>query len=154
MIITRRALFALLASLAVATPVLADERGNRDEAKALCEAASAHVKKVGVDQAAKDFASDKAKWAPKDLFPFVQEFTGVMHYHVNGKMIGKNFLEVKDASGKEFSKDMVAVAKSGKGNGWVDYEWAHPVSKKVEDKSAYIQRVSGTDLLVGVGYYR
>ncbi len=67
---------------------------------------------------------------------------------------GKNFLEVKDASGKEFSKEMVAAAKSPKSNGWVDYEWAHPTTKKVEDKTAFIQRVAGTELLVGVGFYR
>lgn len=154
MTITRRALFALIAAAAVAMPALADDHGSREEAKALCDAAAAHVKKVGADQAAKDFASDKAKWMPKDLFPFVQDFSGVMHFHINGKMIGKNFLEVKDASGKEFAKEMVAAAKSPKSNGWVDYEWAHPTTKKVEDKTAFIQRVAGTELLVGVGFYR
>jgi cytochrome c len=147
-----------LATLAVATatfcfPASAAEHGTREEAKALSDAVTAHIRKVGVEQAAKDLATDRARWTNKDLFAFVQEFSGVMRYHLNEKMIGKNFLEVKDASGKEFAKDMVAVAKGGK-PGWVDYEWAHPVTKKVEDKSAYIQRVPGTELLVGVGFYR
>ena len=140
-----------LATLAPAA--LASERGTREEAKTLSDAVTAHIKKVGIEQAAKDLASDRAKWTHKDLFPFVQEFSGVMRYHLNEKMIGKNFLEVKDASGKEFAREMVTVAKGAK-PGWVDYEWAHPVTKKVEDKSAYIQRVAGTELLVGVGFYR
>ncbi|BDI07867.1 cache domain-containing protein [Sphaerotilus microaerophilus] len=142
------------AALATLSPAaFAAERGTRDEAKVLSDAVTAHIKKVGIEQAAKDLSTDRAKWTNKDLFAFVQEFSGVMRYHLNEKMIGKNFLEVKDASGKEFAKEMVTVAKGGK-PGWVDYEWAHPVTKKVEDKSAYIQRVPGTELLVGVGFYR
>jgi signal transduction histidine kinase len=142
------------ATLLCSAPVLAAaEHGSRDEAKALCDAAAAHVKKVGIDQAVKDFAADRVKWMPKDLFPFVQEFSGSMRFHINEKLIGKNTLAVKDASGREFAVEMVQVARSGKA-GWVDYEWAHPVSKKVEDKSAYVQRIPGTEMLVGVGVYR
>jgi signal transduction histidine kinase len=151
----RRHFAAVLAlSTVLALPAFAQERGTRDEAKALNEAAVAHIKKVGPDQAAKDFATDKARWMPKDLYPFVQDFSGVMRFHLNDKMIGKNFSEVKDASGKEFAKEMLSVAKSAKAAGWVDYEWTHPVTKKIEDKTSYIQRVPGADLFVGVGIYR
>jgi cytochrome c len=60
-----------------------------------------------------------------------------MLYHgANAKLVGKNFAEMRDSSGKEFNKEMIATAK--KGSGWVDYQWAHPVTKKVEDKTAYI----------------
>lgn len=153
--VARRHLAAALALSAVlALPAVAQERGTRDDAKALNDAAVAHIKKVGIDQAAKDFAADKTRWAPKDIFPFVQEFSGVMRFHINDKMIGKNFLEVKDASGKEFAKEMISVARSAKSAGWVDYEWTHQVTKKIEDKSSYIQRVPGMDTFVGVGIYR
>ena len=153
--IARRHFAAALALSAVlATPAFAQERGTRDEAKALNDAAVAHIKKVGLDQAVKDFATDKAKWMPKDLYPFVQEFSGVMRFHLNDRMIGKNFIDVKDASGKEFAKEMTNLAKSAKNVGWVDYEWAHPVTKKIEDKTSYIQRVPGAEMFVGVGIYR
>ena len=146
------AAFALSALLAL--PALAQDRGSRDEAKALNDAAVAHIKKVGLDQAVKDFGTDRSKWMPKDLYPFVQDFGGVMRFHLNDKMIGKNFIDVKDSSGKEFGKEMLSVAKSPKAVGWVDYEWTHPVTKKIEDKTSYIQRVPGADMLVGVGIYR
>lgn len=146
------AAFALSALLAL--PALAQDRGTRDEAKALNDAAVAHIKKVGLDQAVKDFTTDRSKWMPKDLYPFVQDFGGVMRFHLNDKMIGKNFSDVKDASGKEFAKEMLSVAKSPKTNGWVDYEWTHPATKKIEDKTSYIQRVPGAELFVGVGIYR
>lgn len=155
MSMTRRTFILTAGAVAAAMsmPATALDHGSREEAKALCDAVTAHIRKVGIDQAAKDFATDRSRWMTKDLFPFVQEFSGTMRYHINEKLIGKNTLEVKDASGKEFSKDMVAIARSGR-TGWVDYEWAHPVTRKVEDKSAYVQRVPGTDMLVGVGVYR
>lgn len=155
MILSRRhAAVALALSALLAVPALAQERGSREEAKALNDAAVAHIKKVGIDQAVKDFATDKAKWMPKDLYPFVQDFTGIMRFHLNDKMIGKNFIDVKDASGKEFAKEMTSVARSSKAVGWVDYEWTHPATKKIEDKTSYIQRVPGADMFVGVGIYR
>lgn len=155
MSMTRRTFIITAGAVAAAMsmPAAALDHGSREEAKALCDAVTAHIRKVGIDQAAKDFATDRSRWMTKDLFPFVQEFSGTMRYHINEKLIGKNTLEVKDASGKEFAKDMVLIARSGR-TGWVDYEWAHPVTRKVEDKSAYVQRVPGTDMLVGVGVYR
>jgi cytochrome c len=128
------------------------ERGTRPEAKALAEAAAMHVDKVGSEQAFKDFTAD-AKWRPKDMYVFAQNMDAVMTYHgANPKLIGKNFAEVKDTSGKEFNKEMVATAK--KGSGWVDYQWAHPVSKKVEDKTSFIVRTNKPEGFVGVGIYR
>lgn len=150
----RRFTAALALSAVFAAPAYAQERGTRDEAKALNDAAVAHIRKVGIEQATKDFASDRARWMPKDLYPFVQDFDGVMRFHLNDKMIGKNFIDVKDASGKEFAKEMTALAKSPKAIGWVDYEWTHPVTRKIEDKTSYIQRVPGADMFVGVGIYR
>lgn len=150
----RHCLSLLTAAMFASLPaVAADDRGTKDEAKALSDAAVAHISKVGLGQASKDFSADKAKWNPKDLYPFVMEFEGIMRHHINDKLVGKNMLDVKDASGKEFGKEMVALAQATK-KGWVDYEWTHPATKKIEDKSAYVQRVPGSNMLVGVGVYR
>ncbi len=154
MLPVRRLIVAALFGAFVLQPALAaDERGSRDDARALNDAAVAHIKKVGLDKAMKDFGSDRAKWMPKDLYPFVMDFSGVMRFHISDKLMGRNSLDVKDASGKEFGREMLSLAQS-KGNGWVDYEWSHPVTKKVEDKTSYVQRVPGMDVFVGVGIYR
>lgn len=156
MLRTRRFVVAatLIAGVAFVLPAAAQERATKEEAKALSETAAAHIKKVGFDQAKKDFAADKAKWMPKDLYPFIVDGSGFMRFHLSEKMIDKNVNELKDASGKEFVKEMLSIAKSPKGNGWVDYEWTHPATKKIEDKTSFVQRVQGTDYLVGVGVYR
>jgi cytochrome c len=151
-LLLQRRLFLICAALATTTALAADPaRGTKEEAKALAEAAAAHVNKVGGEQAFKDFAD--AKWHPKDMYVFAQNMDAVMIYHgANEKLVGKNFAEVKDSTGKEFNKEMIATAK--KGGGWVDYQWAHPTTKKIEDKSSYVVRITKPDGFVGVGIYR
>lgn len=148
----RRHLVILSACVAVSAWAADPARGTRDEAKALATAAAAHVASVGTSQAFKDFTTD-SKWRPKDMFVFAQDMNATMLYHgANEKLIGKNFAEMRDSSGKEFNKEMIAAAK--KGSGWVDYQWAHPVTKKVEDKSAYIVKTDKPEGFVAVGIYR
>jgi signal transduction histidine kinase len=149
----RHVLAAAVLGAALLPPAFAQDRATKDEARALNDAAVAHIKKVGIEQALRDFGSDRARWMPKDLYPFVMDFSGVMRFHISDKMVGRNALDVKDSSGKEFGREMLATAK-GKGSGWVDYEWAHPATRKVEDKTAFVQRVPGVEAFVGVGVYR
>ena len=70
----------------------------------------------------------------------------------NSKLIGKNLLEIKDASGVFIVKSFIDMAKS-KGNGWIDYKWPNTVTKAVESKSTYIEKVDD-NLLIGVGIYK
>jgi signal transduction histidine kinase len=133
---------------------VADDRGTKDEAKAMTDAAVAHVAKVGWDKAKTEFM-DKANptWHKKDLYVFALNMAGVNQAHgANEKMVGKDIIGLKDASGREYIKDMVAAA--GKGAGWVDYSWQHPETKKMEDKSSYVRKLPGADMFVGVGFYK
>ncbi len=73
----RHAFITLLAAACVALPAAAQDRGTRDEAKAMADAAWAHMKKVGYEQANKDFTTDKATWTKKDLYVIVFDTKGV-----------------------------------------------------------------------------
>jgi cytochrome c len=148
-----RPLLALFVSLAFVTGASAQDNGTREEAKAMTEAAIAHLKKAGNDKAFDDFTKDKANWNKKDLYVFLFDTDGTIKAHgVNEKLVGKNLIGLKDQNGKEFVKEFVVVAN--KGEGWVDYDWAHPVSKKVEGKTTFVKRVAGTNLVMAVGVYR
>jgi cytochrome c len=148
-----RSLLTLFTSLAFVAGAHAQDHGTRDEAKAMNEAAVAHLKKVGNDKAFEDFTKDKANWVKKDLYVILMDTDGAVKSHgVNEKLVGKNLLNLKDQNGKEFVKEFMAVAN--KGEGWVDYDWAHPVSKKVEGKTTFVKRVAGTNLVMAVGVYR
>ena len=40
------------------------------------------------------------------------------------------------------------------GAGWVEYEWAHPQTKKAEGKATYVKKLSNFGGYVAVGIYR
>ncbi len=41
---------------------------------------------------------------------------------------------------------------NSKGSGWIDYKWPNPVTKAVEQKSTYVEKVD--DVVVGCGIYK
>jgi signal transduction histidine kinase len=155
---TRRSLVAgcALAAAFFTLPAAAEdaEHGTKEEAKVMVDAAAAHVKKVGVEKAMKDFTEDKASWTKKDLYVFGYDFSAtVLGHGANPKLIGKNLFDLKDQNGKLFMREIVEVTKT-KGNGWIEYDWTNPVAKKVEGKATYVTRIPGFDGGVAVGVYR
>lgn len=153
---TRRLACGLpLALLLAGGAALAQEHGSKDEAKALADSAWEHVKKVGKEQAFKDFSTDKAAWTRKDLYVIATDFNGVTLAHGgNARLVGKSMMGVKDANGVVFVTKMIEAAKSAAGNGWVDYDWPHPQTKKIEGKSTYVRKMASGDGFVAVGVYR
>lgn len=138
----------------VSVNALAQEHGTKDEAKALSDQAVAHIKSVGADKAFQDFTTDKAAWNKKDLYVFAFNLKGVTLAHgANEKLVGKSLAALKDQNGKMFVQEMVDVAKT-KGSGWVEYDWPHPQTKKVEGKASYALKIPEYDGFVGVGVYR
>ncbi len=134
--------------------VQAQVNGTRDEAKTMVEAAVEHVKKVGPEQAFKDF-TDKGNtnWQKKDLYVFAYNMAGVNVAHgANDKLVGKDLIALKDPEGKLLIKELRDTA--AKGSGWVEYEWPHPQTKKIESKISYTKKLVNYDGFVGVGVYR
>ncbi|HUH85479.1 MAG TPA: cache domain-containing protein [Stellaceae bacterium] len=145
-----------LALLVLVAPAMAtaDERhGTADEAKAMVEKAVAFLKKVGPEKAFAAFDDPANKdFHDRDLYIFVRSMDGNTVAHgANKGMIGHTSLELKDADGKLYNKEMIAKAQSD-GSGWIDYRWVNPVDKKIEQKSSYI--VKAGDYVVGAGFYK
>jgi signal transduction histidine kinase len=130
------------------------EHGTKEEAKIMAAAAVAHIKKVGVEKAMKDFTEDKANWTKKDLYVFGFDLKGNLLGHgANPKLVGKNLMDLKDQNGKFFIREIIEVT-STKGSGWIEYDWTNPVAKKVEGKATYVTRIPGFEGGVAVGVYR
>jgi signal transduction histidine kinase len=152
----RFAVVAGLVAVVMAFAVMAgaSEQGTKDEAKAMTDAAVEHVKKVGPEQAFKDFTTDKARWTKKDLYVMAYDMKGTCVGHgANEKLIGRNLIEMKDPNGVQVVAELTKLAQA-KGQGWVDYVWPHPVSKKLDEKSTYVRKLANYDGWVGVGIYR
>ncbi|MCG6538181.1 MAG: cache domain-containing protein [Syntrophales bacterium LBB04] len=131
---------------------LAAEKGTAKEAKQMVDKGVAYIKANGKDKALAEFNNPAGKFINKDLYLFALDFNGItLAQGGNPKLVGKNMMYVQDADKKYFIQDMISLAKS-KGNGWLDYKWTNPRTKKVEDKSTYVQRYE--DFLIGCGIYK
>lgn len=130
----------------------AGEKGTADEAVALAKKAAAYIKANGKEKAYAEFNNPNGQFKDRDLYIFVVDFNGKTLAHgANVKLVDKNMAELKDADGKLFVKEFIDVAKS-KGRGWVDYKWPNPVTKAIEAKTSYVEKVD--DTLVACGVYK
>jgi signal transduction histidine kinase len=142
-----------LSLLIGSSTALAADKGSADEAVAMVKRAVALIKSDGKEKAFAAIA-DPANTAfhDRDLYIYVYDLNGVALAHGNNpKMVGKPLIGLKDNEGKSMIKEMVETAKS-KGKGWVDFKWPNPVTKAVESKSGYVERID--DMLVGSGIYK
>jgi signal transduction histidine kinase len=122
-----------------------------DEAKAMVGKSAAFMKANGKDKAFKEF-TEGTQFKKDDLYVFVIDMKGMTLAHGgNPKLVGKDMSGLKDADGKFFIKDMIDGA-TAKGSGWSDYKWTNPVTKKIDPKSTYFQKVD--DVILGCGIYK
>ncbi|RJF95197.1 cache domain-containing protein [Noviherbaspirillum saxi] len=130
----------------------AADKGSADEAIALVKKAVAYIKANGQEKAFAEFSNPHGQFKDRDMYINVTSMNGVNLAHgMNPKLIGKNMLELRDADGKYFIKAFIETGNS-KGKGWVDYQWPNPVTKAVEAKSTYVEKVD--EVLVGCGIYK
>jgi signal transduction histidine kinase len=136
---------ALLGSAIAATP---------EQAKALVEKALAYTKANGTEKAYKEFNTPGGQFFDGELYIFAYDMQGNnLALGGNPKMTGKNLLDMKSADGKFVIKDFIEIIK-GKGEGWYDYKWSNPETKKIQDKSSYIKKIPGADAFLGCGFYK
>jgi len=143
---------AITAFLGVHLSAVADSHGTPEEAQALVAKAVALIEKDGKDKALEAINDPNGPFVKGDLYVFVQTMDGTTIGHgANKALIGKNMRAIKDADGKAIVDEFIALAQS-KGEGWIDYKWPNPVSKKIEPKSTFIKKIG--DLMVGCGVYK
>lgn len=145
---------AVLCVLALATapapPALAGERAGTGEAVAMVKKAVAHLKLHGPDKAYADFNNRRGAFVDRDLYVSVYSLQGRCLAHgVNPHQIGRDLIDLTDIDGKYFIKERVALARSQPGGFWHEYMFTHPVSRKVEPKRMYCEKVDDTAVCSG-----
>jgi cytochrome c len=132
----------------------AEERGSAAEASALVKKAVAYVKANGKEKAFAEFNNPKGQFVDRNLYIFVYDLKGTNLAIGNGnsaKMVGKDLSDMRDADGTYIIKGFIAIANA-KGSGWFDYKWPNPVSKTIEAKSSYVEKLD--DIMIGCGIYK
>lgn len=152
-----KAAFVLSAAMAAAGAAWAAEPATAavtaKEAEAMVRKGVAYIKANGKDKGFAEISRrDSEQFHDRDLYLAVHRIDGTCVAHgTNGKMVGKNFIDIKDVDGKEYIKERVEFARS-KQTFWTDYKFVNPVSKKIEPKTAYCERLD--DYIVCGGIYK
>ena len=164
---TRRAvLFATIVAIGLTVTVnVAVARDQAALTKALVEKAvdfyQAKSKETGKDQTLKVMNSMPGATAvglrKGPLYVFGVDMSNgravIMITPANRKLIGKDLTDLKGAKGKQFLKEMMKVANSESGSGWVEYWWLRNGETEPTLKRSYIMKVPDEPVLLGAGYY-
>ncbi len=144
--------FAAAAILAasVALPASSAERATKDEAIAMVKKAVATIKSDGADKAYAAFDDKKGAFVDRDLYVVVYGLDGkVLAHGANEKLIGQNLIDAKDPDGKMFVKERTEMARA-QPEFWQDYKFVDPLTKKIEPKQMYCQRLNETAVCAGI----
>ena len=126
----------------------AEDVGTLEEAQAMAERAAALFQAEGPDEAFAAFNGDPA-FHDRDLYVFVLQTDGTVAAHgANQNLMGRNVLDLRDPSGRQFVREFVEVTDTD----WIEYQWQNTQSGVVEDKTSYIVNVG--DYVIGVGAYQ
>ncbi|MDK9708093.1 MAG: cache domain-containing protein [Desulforhopalus sp.] len=129
----------------------AAEQGTKDEAVAMVKKAIEFIKANGNDKAFAEITNPKGQFVDRDLYVVVYDMNAKCLAHgQKASMVGKELIDFKDSDGKEFYKERIELMKK-QTSAWQDYKFMNPVSKEIEPKSMYLERVG--DLIVGCGVY-
>jgi len=124
---------------------------SQQKAKNWVSKAIVFYKASGKEIALAEFTNPKGPFVQDEMYIFVLDPKGIMIAHgVNEKYEGKNFIDIKDSTGKSFIQEIINAANVN-GNGWIDYQWYNPVTKETKNKSVYFERVD--DLIFCSGIY-
>jgi methyl-accepting chemotaxis protein len=138
-----------------AGPKARPPQGSRKEAQAMVEKGVRWVKEHGRERTLAEITragtEKKGAFIDRDLYLFAYDFQGLNVAHgANPKLVGKNLYDLADADGKFLIQGLIETAR--KGSGWYRYKWSNPLTKKIEDKLAFVMKVDDT-LWLGCGVY-
>ena len=128
----------------------ARERATAAEAEATVKKAVTFLKESGAEKAYAAFNDRKGPFTDRDLYIVVYALDGKCLAHgANARMIGKDLSDAQDIDGKYYVRERIALAKSRQ-TFWQDYKFTNPVTKKIEPKQMYCERVDGTIVCGGI----
>jgi cytochrome c len=143
-----------LAPLAVALiggVVFAAERATKDEAVAMVKKAVGFIKETpDKSKAYAEISNKTGKFVDRDLYVVVYQLDGkVLAHGANDKLIGTDQSQAKDADGKSFVKERIELAQK-QASFWQDYKFLDPLTKKIEPKETYCERLDNTAVCAGI----
>jgi cytochrome c len=145
-----RLLAGIVVVTAFAGSALAAEWATKDEAQAMVKKAVAAIKQQGTEKAYKEIGDKAGRFVDRDLYVVVYRVDGVVVAHgSNEKLIGKDMSDVQDVDGKYFVKERIELVRK-QPSFWQSYKFVNPITKKIEPKEMYCERLEDTAVCAGV----
>jgi signal transduction histidine kinase len=141
---------AMAVVVGIGVPAWSAEFATKDEAVAMVKKAVTFVGAQGADKAYAAFNKKDGGFTDRDLYVVVYGLDGkVLSHGANAKLIGKDLIDAQDVDGKYYVKERTELARK-QAEFWQDYKFVNPVSKKIEPKQMYCQRLAETAVCAGV----
>jgi len=148
----RYAGLALVAAVLAAPAFATAEFASKDEAVAMVKKGVAYIKGNGKEKGYAEITNKKGSFTDRDLYLVVYGLDGTVFAHgANEKQVGRNLIDLKDIDGKPFVKERVEMAQK-QASFWQEYKFTDPVTRKVEPKQMYCERLE--DAVVCGGIYK
>ncbi len=137
---------------ALGQPLYSAASETPEQAVAMVHKAVLYLKANGKDKTIAEANNPKGEFVHGDLYVAITDMTGkALANPMLPRSVGKDLSAVRDIDGKYFVKDRLEMLKA-KPQGWIDYKWPNPISKKIELRSTYFERVD--DLVIACGIYK
>lgn len=147
---TKALVSSLTAMLAFTGAATAADSAGKDDAIAMVKKAVSFIKEQGAEKAYPEFTGKAAGFIDRDLYVVVYQLDGkVLAHGSNAKFVGKDLIDAQDVDGKLYVKERVEMAAK-QPSFWQDYKFVNPVSKKVEPKQMYCEKVENTAVCAGI----
>jgi signal transduction histidine kinase len=147
---------ALVLSLGLAaTPATAEptDAEMRTAATVLAERAVAHVRAVGRERALADFNDRNGAFVAGESYVFCHAADGTVIAHGgNPALVGRNMMNARDPDGRSPTENLNRIGLT-EGAGWYEFRWPNPVTKRIQDRAAYVLKVDD-ETVCGSGYFR
>ena len=134
----------------LATGAQAEGKANADEAMVMVKKAVAFIGANGPEKSHATFSDKSGGFVDRDLYIVVYGLDGkVLAHGSNAKLVGKDLSDAQDVDGVYYVRDRIRLAKE-QGKFWQDYKFVNPLTKKIEPKRMYCERLGETAVCGGI----
>jgi cytochrome c len=154
MIVNARRFAALAGTMLVVAllggAAVASEGPSKDEAMAMVKRAVGYIKTEGPNKAYAAIDDRSGQFVDRDLYIVVYRMDGMVLAHgADPNRIGTNQINDTDPDGKAFVQERMQLA-ADHSSFWQTYKFMNPVTKQVQPKDMYCERLDQTVVCGGV----
>jgi cytochrome c len=122
----------------------------KDDAMAMVKKAIIFVQEQGPEQAYKEISNRSGRFVDRDLYIVVLRLDGkVLAHGADVTRVGTDQSLTKDVDGKLFIKERIELAFK-QPSFWQGYQARSPVSKDIQSKQMYCERLNDTIVCGGI----